>query len=125
MSLLQDKIAVVPRASSGIGLATATAFHREGARVVITGRNKNNPKEAGELIGNNVLTIAGDASSLDNIDVLIEKVIKQHDQIDVMFLNIGSGIPIAFEEITEDNFDETINVNFKSAFFTIQKALPY
>jgi NAD(P)-dependent dehydrogenase (short-subunit alcohol dehydrogenase family) len=125
MGELKDKVAIVTGASSGIGLATAKAFYREGARLVITGRNEANLNAAGLSIGRDVMTIQSDASSLNDIDSMIEVVVKRYKAIDVMFLNVGSGIPVPFEQITETIFDDTINKNLKGAFFTIQKALPH
>ena len=125
MGILNKKVTIITGGSSGIGLATARAFYREGARVVITGRNETKLNLAGKSIGKDVLTIQSDASSLGDIDQMFETVMKHNVAIDVLFLNVGAGTPVPFEDVTESIFDEIVNTNFKGAFFTIQKALPY
>lgn len=125
MSLLENKVAIITGGSSGIGLATAKAFYREGAKLVITGRDNNKLSLAAESIGDNILRIQSDASKLRDIDSMLKTVVKTHQHIDVLFLNVGSGVPTPFEEVTEAIFDQVVNTNFKNTFFTIQKALPY
>ena len=67
---LAGKIAVITGGSSGIGLATAKRFVAEGAHVVITGRREKELKEAAALIKENVTTVVGDVSRLEDLDRL-------------------------------------------------------
>lgn len=125
MGILDNKVALVTGGSSGIGLATAAAFHREGAKVIITGRNENKLIDAAANISDDVTTIQCDAANLDDISKSLETINSQHKSIDILFLNVATGTPKAFEQVTESDFDEIVNTNFKGTFFTIQKALPY
>src|SRR6202012_1122359 len=121
---LAGKIAVVTGGSSGIGLATAKRFVEEGAHVVISGRRENELKEAAASIRDNVTTVAGDVSRLDDLDRLYAVVKEKHGHIDVLFANAGAGTIAPLEVATEAHFDQTFDVNVKGVFFTVQKALP-
>jgi NAD(P)-dependent dehydrogenase (short-subunit alcohol dehydrogenase family) len=124
MGKLQGKVAVVTGGNSGIGLATAKEFKEQGARVVITGRDQKTLDDAERLLGDDVLAVQCDVSRLTEIDKLFELVKNKLGNIDVLFINAGVGRFVPLESVTEDFFDWTMNINFKGAYFTIQKALP-
>ncbi|PYS92560.1 MAG: short-chain dehydrogenase [Acidobacteria bacterium] len=124
MGKLAGKVAVITGGNSGIGLATAKEFSEQGARVVITGRDQRTLDAAAREIGGDVLAVRSDASSLAEIDELFAAVQEKFGQIDVLFVNAGVGKFAPVEAVTEELFDGIMDINFKGAYFTIQKALP-
>lgn len=124
MGKLEGKVAVITGGNSGIGLATAKEFKEQGARVVITGRDQQTLDEAKREIGEGVLAVRSDTSSLTEIDTLFAAVKKEFGKIDVLFVNAGVGKFAPVEAVTEELFDSIMDTNFKGAYFTIQKALP-
>jgi len=121
---LEGKVAVITGGNSGIGLATAKEFKEQGARIVITGRDQQTLDEANREIGGDVLALRSDTSSLTEIDKLFAAVKEKFGRIDVLFVNAGVGKFAPVEAVTEDLFDSIMDINFKGAYFTIQKALP-
>ena len=126
MGKLEGKVAVITGGNSGIGLATAKEFKEQGARVVITGRDQQSLDEAKrEIGGGDVLAVRSEASNLTDIDKLFTAVKETFGHIDVLFINAGVGKFAPIEAVTEESFDLIMDVNFKGASFTIQKALPH
>jgi len=121
---LEGKVALVTGGNSGIGLATAKEFAREGARVVITGRDRRTLDAAAREIGGEVLALRSDAASLAEIDGLFAAVKEKFGRIDVLFVNAGVAQFAPVEETTEELFDHVMDINFKGAYFTVKKALP-
>ena len=120
----KNKVAVVTGGNSGIGLATAKAFAREGAKVAITGRSESTLKAAEKEIGHDVLAIRADFSRIPEIAAAMDRIKERFGRIDALFVNAGIGKFVPFEEVTEAFFDETMATNLKGAFFTVQKAVP-
>ncbi|SFV07836.1 SDR family oxidoreductase [Pseudoduganella namucuonensis] len=118
------KVVLVIGGNSGIGLASAKAFAREGGRVVITGRNPESLRAAAEEIGHGAFALASDSADLGQIDELMAAVRERHGRIDVLFVNAGIGAFVPAAEITERLWDQVMDVNLKGVFFTVQKALP-
>lgn len=125
MARLKGKVAVVTGGNSGIGLATAKRFADEGAKVVISGRSKKTLDEAVKTIGNGVLAVQADVSSLAEVDKLYAAVAQKFGKIDVLFVNAGVAKFAPLAETTESTYDEQFDINIKGAYFTIQKALPF
>ncbi|MFE2597362.1 SDR family NAD(P)-dependent oxidoreductase [Streptomyces sp. NPDC059396] len=124
MGQLEGRTAVVTGGTTGIGLATAVRLAAEGAHVFITGRRKPELDAAVETIGANATGVQGDVSVLGDLDRLYETVRGQGRRIDVLFANAGGGSFTTLEQVTEDHFDQTFNVNVRGLLFTVQKALP-
>jgi NAD(P)-dependent dehydrogenase (short-subunit alcohol dehydrogenase family) len=126
MSLkLENKVAVITGATSGLALATAKLFVKEGAYVFITGRREKELEEAVSAIGSNVTGVKGDASNLADLDHLYEVVKKEKGHIDVLYASAGLGeFNVPLGSITEENFDRTFDLNVRGTVFTVQKALP-
>ncbi|MDX6444551.1 MAG: hypothetical protein QOH71_1625 [Blastocatellia bacterium] len=124
MGKLEGKVAVITGGNSGIGLATAKEFREHGAQVVITGRDQQTLDQAKREIGGDVLAVRSDTSSLTEIDKLFAVVKEKFGKIDVLFVNAGIGKFAPVEAVTEESFDSIMDINFKGAYFTIQKALP-
>jgi len=120
----KNKVAVVTGGNSGIGLATARAFAREGAKVAITGRSDATLKAAQRELGPDVLVLKADFSQVPEIAKAMDRIKERFGRIDVLFVNAGVGKFVPFEDVTEALFDETMATNLKGAFFTVQKALP-
>src|ERR1700736_1553379 len=93
---LKGKVAVITGGTSGIGLAAAKLFVREGAYVFITGRRQKELDEA----------------------------VKAEGRIDIVFANAGLAEFSPLVNITEEHFDKLFNINVKGTLFTVQKALP-
>ncbi len=124
MGKLESKVAVITGGNSGIGLATAKEFKEQGAQVIITGRDQQTLEAAKREIGGNVMAVRSDTSSLAEIDKLFAAVKEKFGHIDVLFVNAGIGKFAPVDDVTEEFFDSIMDINFKGAYFTIQKALP-
>ena len=120
----KGKVAVVTGGNSGIGLGTAKAYAREGASVVITGRDEKTLQAAAEEIGPDTLAIKSDAGKISDIENAMAGIRERFGRIDALFVNAGAGKFTPIEQVTEAFFDETFSVNVKGVLFTVQKALP-
>src|SRR6267154_1046679 len=121
---LEGKIALVTGGSSGIGLATAQRFAKEGAYVYITGRRQPELDEAVKTIGTSVKAMRADASILADLDNLFAQIKQEQGRLDILFANAGGGSFAPIGSITEEQYDQTFNTNVKGLLFTVQKALP-
>lgn len=124
MGALEGKVAVITGGNSGIGLATAQRFVKEGAYVFITGRRQTELDKAVSLIGKNVTAVQGDVSKLEDLDHLYEVVKCEKGKVDVVFANAGIVDPVTLADSTPDTFDKHFNLNARGVYFTVQKALP-
>ncbi|PKV48843.1 NAD(P)-dependent dehydrogenase (short-subunit alcohol dehydrogenase family) [Aquimarina sp. MAR_2010_214] len=121
---MDNKIIVITGGTTGIGFACAEYLLNLNYQVIITGRTRENLDNAVSKLGNNSVGILSDTSSLSDIDDLVRKVKSQFGKIDGLFVNAGIFKASNFEGTSEELFDETMNVNFKGAFFTVQKFIP-
>src|SRR5260370_27932536 len=124
MKRLGEKNIVSTAGNSGIGLAAAQEFEAEGGRVAICGLNKATLKAAKETLGAGSLAVRTDVSNLADLDTMFATIKREFEYLDGVFVNAGYSEFLPFEDVTEQSFDKVIAVNFKGAYFTIQKALP-
>ncbi|MBU3067454.1 glucose 1-dehydrogenase [Nocardia sp. NEAU-G5] len=123
-SRFDGKIALVTGGTSGMGLATARRLRAEGARVIITGRDRVRLDDAAAQLGEGAAGIAGDATDLADLDALFEMVRERFGRLDAVFANAGIGAFQPADTVTETEFYRVVDANFKSVYFTIQKSLP-
>ena len=122
---LENRVAVITGATSGMALATAKLFVEEGAYVFVTDRSQEKLDKAVKDIGKNVTGVQGNAGNLSDLDRLFEIVKKEKGRIDIIFASAGVGeLNNPLGSITEKGFDDTFNVNVRGTLFTVQKALP-
>jgi NAD(P)-dependent dehydrogenase (short-subunit alcohol dehydrogenase family) len=116
---------VITGGSSGIGLAAAKEFIKQGAKVVIFGRDEQALEQAAAELGTNSFAVSGDVTSLPDLERLFSETQKHFGGVDVLFVNVGQGKLAPIAETTEEFFDAMIAVNFKGAYFTLQKAIAH
>jgi NAD(P)-dependent dehydrogenase (short-subunit alcohol dehydrogenase family) len=124
MSRLNGKFALVTGGTSGIGLATAQLFVQEGAKVAITGRNQEQLNLASKTLGTEVLAIRADTRSLDDLDTVFAQIKERWGRLDILFVNAGITKFGPLLDADEAFINETMDINFKGALFTVQKAVP-
>jgi NAD(P)-dependent dehydrogenase (short-subunit alcohol dehydrogenase family) len=124
MNQLANKTAVVTGGNSGIGYATAKEFLAQGAKVIISGRNPKAIEAAVRTLGPGASGIRADQSSLTDLQALADNAKKQYGHLDILVINAAVFSMIPIEAVTESQFDQMMDVNFKGAFFTLQKFLP-
>lgn len=123
MNTFNNKLAIVTGGNSGIGYATAKELIAEGAKVIITGRRKEAvEKAAGEL---GAIPFVADQANLNDIDTLKKEVENQYGKVDILFINAGiTGTLGSLENMSPENFDNVMNINFRGAYFTLSKFVP-
>ncbi|MYT20372.1 SDR family NAD(P)-dependent oxidoreductase, partial [Streptomyces sp. SID7760] len=124
MGQLDGKVAVITGGSAGIGLATAQRFVREGARVFVTGRREAELAAAVDALGSAAVGVRGDVTRSADLERLYAAVRAEGRPIDVLVANAGGGKAGGVAEFTEEQFDLVSDLNFRAAFFTVQRALP-
>jgi len=122
---LTGKVAFITGGSSGIGLATAEAFVREGARVAITGRKRSQLDEAVENLGKDVVACETDVNDDVGMRQALATVAGAFGGIDIVFANAGLYIDATLGGATRENFAAVLGTNVISVFMTVEHALPY
>lgn len=126
---LKNKVAVVTGGNSGIGLGIVRAFKEEGAQGTLVGRNQSTIDEAIEQLKPAFIGISADVTKTDGLERIFTETEKRFGKLDILVVNaggaIGAGSLGSVQSTTEEDFDRMVNLNFKSVFFTVQKALPY
>jgi NAD(P)-dependent dehydrogenase (short-subunit alcohol dehydrogenase family) len=124
MTRFDNKTILVTGGNSGIGLATAIAFAREGARVVITGRDQATLDSAKEQIGGRTVALRHDQGAAGGGKLLAAALNERGIRLDGLFLNAGVAKFAPFDQVDEALWDQTFDVNVKGAYFMIQAMTP-
>src|SRR5438105_3963416 len=124
MARLSGKIALVTGGNSGMGLESARLLAAEGAKVIITGRRKEDLDAAVKSIGPAAIGVQGDVSKLADLDRLVGVIKEKYGHLDIIFANAGHGNLAPLGQVSEESFDAQFATNVKGVFFTVQKALP-
>ena len=122
---LANKTALITGGNSGIGLATAKLFVAEGAKVTITGRNKETLAAAAKELGPNALAIVADANDVAATEAAVKQAAEKFGKLDIVFANAGIPGNTPVGKTTLAAFEQVIRTNLTSVFFTVQAALPY
>jgi NAD(P)-dependent dehydrogenase (short-subunit alcohol dehydrogenase family) len=124
MDRYKGKTVLITGGTTGMGLATAKLFVAEGARVIVTGRTQATIEAAQAELGENAIAMYSDATSLSDMDSLAEKVKETFGKLDVLFSNAGISRRVPFDEMTEEVYDELLDLNAKGPYFIVQKLAP-
>ncbi|MBL4669084.1 MAG: SDR family oxidoreductase [Flavobacteriales bacterium] len=126
---LKNKVTVITGGTSGIGFGIAQEFKKEGAKGAIVGRNKNKIENALKKLGDDFIGISTDVTNTQDLEHIFKTTTDQLGKLDVLVVNaggaIGTGSLGSIIDTTEEDYDRMMDLNLKSVFFTVQKALPY
>jgi short-subunit dehydrogenase len=123
MKKFENKVVLVTGASSGIGRATAVAFAKEGAKVIVVARRVKEGGETVELIkqvGSEGLFIQTDVTQEEQVKNLIEKIVEIYGRVDCVFNNAGCLTVNSITEETVENYEQVFNVNVKGVFLCLK-----
>jgi NAD(P)-dependent dehydrogenase (short-subunit alcohol dehydrogenase family) len=124
---LMNKVALVTGASSGIGRATAVAFAREGAKVMLASRNEESTLQTLRMVEEyrEGMFVKTDVSVATDVEALIQKALETYGRLDCAFNNAGIPGPVGpVFEMTEENFQQIIDVNLKGVWLSMKYELP-
>jgi glucose 1-dehydrogenase len=127
MMRMQDKVALITGASSGIGKAIATRFAAEGAHVVVNYRpGSESDSEAAQAeatsFGPSSIAVAADVSKREDVERLMAEIVKQFGRIDIAINNAGIEIKKPFLDVTDDEWNKVIAVNLFGSYLVSQAA---
>ena len=115
--------ALITGGTSGIGRATAELLHSRGYRVAVTGQNPESIANAERELSQDMLVLRADTRVVADTDAMIDAVHERFGSLDVLFLNAGVSRFSPVADVTEDAFDDLVDINFKGQYFTLQRAL--
>lgn len=124
---LKNKIAIITGAGSGIGRASALAFVREGAKVVVADWGEKNGQETAELVkkqGGEAMFVKVDISNSSNVKNMVKQCLAAYGQVDILFNNAGIVKMGALHETAEADWDQVIDVNLKGVFLCSKAVIP-
>src|ERR1700712_2645120 len=123
MSKLVNKVAVITGGNSGIGFGIAEAFKNEGAVGAIVGRNQETLDSSVAQLGDNFIAINADVTNLADLESVFTATTEKFGKIDVIVANAGGGVVGTVATLGEADYDKAMDLNQKSVYFTVQKAL--
>ena len=119
------KTIVVTGASSGIGAALAEQLAERGDQVVLAARSKDTIESLAQRLGAHALAVQTDVTVRREVERLRDRAIEAFGHIDVWINNAGRGMSKLVAELTDDEIDDMITVNVKSALYGMQAVLPH
>lgn len=122
---MESKVVVITGASSGIGAALARRLGRDGHRLALAARRPEALAEVAHDVGDGALTVVTDVTRRSDVERLRDQAIAAFDHVDVWVNNAGRGIHKPALELTDDDVDEMIAVNLKSALYGMQAIVPH
>ena len=126
MSLrLERKIGIVTGAGSGIGRACALALAKEGARLALVGRRRDRIEEVAHEVGEHALAIPGDVAKTIDIDRMINVTVSRFGALNFVVNNAGILEVGNAEQVTEEQWDRTFQVNVRAVWLLSRTALPH
>lgn len=120
-----EKVIVVTGASAGIGAAFAKLAAKRGASVVLAARRENELRAVAAECGANALVVVADVTKRADHERVLAEAISRFGHVDVWINNAGRGMSIATQALTDDDFDEMMRVNVKSALYGMQTAVAH
>jgi NAD(P)-dependent dehydrogenase (short-subunit alcohol dehydrogenase family) len=126
--LLDKKVGIVTGANHGIGAATAVAFAKAGAKVVVAARNQKALESLASSIesdGSDVLVVQTDVTDSTSVELLVNRTMERYGRLDFAFNNAGDGhMPSPLAEIRVEDFDRAISVNVRGTFLCMKYEIP-
>lgn len=124
--IFKDKVIIITGSTFGIGKSTAIAFANRGAKVVFSARSED--EDTNKIIkknGDNAIFVKCDVSNEEDVKNLVAKTISHYGRLDFAFNNAGiSGTPAPATDCTNDNWNNTININLKGIWFCMKHQIP-
>ncbi|WP_456275724.1 SDR family NAD(P)-dependent oxidoreductase [Bacillus sp. AK128] len=125
---LKDKVSIVTGGSSGIGRATAFAFAREGAKVILSDVDERKGLETLEELrahGNEAIFIKTDVSKEEDIKAMVGAAVEEYGGIDILFNNAGVGNSnVRLAELSVEEWDRVVDINLKGVFMGMKYTIP-
>jgi NADP-dependent 3-hydroxy acid dehydrogenase YdfG len=122
---MMDKVVVITGASGGIGAATAEAVGKAGGSVVLVARRLDALREVAAKCGDRAHVIVADVTNRADVKRVVSESIAKFGRIDVWMNNVGQGITRQPSELTDEDIDQAMLVNVKSALYGMQEVLPH
>lgn len=130
MGKMEGKVVIITGGGKGIGFGLSTAFAKEGAKLVLTGRTvatlEGAKKELEEKYGVEVLTVGADGASEEQVQHVVEEAVKKFGKIDVLINNAQtSKSGMMLEQHSKEDFDLAIYSGLYATFFYMKACFPY
>lgn len=129
MKRFEDKVVIVTGATSGIGVGVAKAFAKEGASVILVGRNTEKGKNIEQEIistGAKAAFIQCDVSNAEEVQKMVEKAVETFGKIDILFNNAGVMLQsMEIERMPLEDWQKTMDINLTGTFLVSKYAKPY
>lgn len=124
MQKLENKVAIITGATSGMGKAIAINFVANGAKVILSGRDTTRGNALVTELGDNSIFIAGDIRSASYNELLVRKAIEHFGKLDILSLNAGILGIGSITDLPEDLWKSTLDTNLSSIFYLSKYAIP-
>ena len=122
---MQDKVIVITGASGGIGAALAELLASRGASLALVARREEALRDVARRCGDRSLAVVADVTHRAEVRGVVDAAVAHFGHIDVWVNNVGQGISTPPSQLTDDDIDEVMRVNIKTALYGMQEVLPH